>query len=115
MKAAERKAKASRYLKIVEWSEEDGCFVGHCPGLFHGGTHGKDEAEVYRKLCQIAEDWVEMIEGDGKDLPPATNAKTYRGKFMVRISPELHQRASLKAMVRGESLNQLVVNALAKV
>ena len=22
----------SRYVKIVEWSEEDQCFVGSCPG-----------------------------------------------------------------------------------
>lgn len=113
MKASERKAKASRYLKIVEWSEEDGCFVGHCPGLFHGGTHGRNEADVYRQLCEIAEEWVEMIEGDGGELPPPTTGKTYSGKFMVRIAPELHQRVALKAMARGESLNQLVAASLA--
>jgi hypothetical protein len=25
----------SRYLKIVEWSDEDGCFIGSCPELFY--------------------------------------------------------------------------------
>lgn len=24
--------KSDRYLKIVEWSEEDQCYVGTCPG-----------------------------------------------------------------------------------
>lgn len=28
------------YLKIVEWSEEDQCYIGYCPGLFLGGCHG---------------------------------------------------------------------------
>ena len=28
---------SARYAKIVEWSEEDHCFVGSCPGLFFGG------------------------------------------------------------------------------
>jgi len=114
MKTAERKAKAARYLKVVEWSDEDKCFVGRCPGLFHGGIHGDDEAEVYRQLCEAAEEWVEILEGDGKALPPATAGKTYSGKFVVRISADLHQRAALKALARGESLNQLVADALMK-
>ena len=113
MKAADRKAKAARYLKIVEWSDEDNCFVGRCPGLFHGGCHGDDEAAVYRELCQIAEEWVEILEGDGKPLPPPTAGKSYSGKFVVRVSPDLHQRAALKALARGESLNQFVAAAIA--
>src|SRR5437868_947874 len=28
---------SARYLKIVEWSDKDQCFVGSCPGLFYGG------------------------------------------------------------------------------
>jgi hypothetical protein len=39
---------SDRYLKVVEWSEEDQCYVGSCPGLMIGGVHGDDEAEVYR-------------------------------------------------------------------
>lgn len=28
---------SARYVKIVEWSDEDQCFVGSCPGLLYGG------------------------------------------------------------------------------
>lgn len=24
---------SARYVKIVEWSDADGCFVGQCPGI----------------------------------------------------------------------------------
>ena len=34
---------SDKYLKIVEWFEEDQCYVGSCPGLFWGGCHGHDE------------------------------------------------------------------------
>lgn len=44
---------ADIYLKIVEWSEEDACYIGTCPGLIHGGIHGENEAKVYEELCQI--------------------------------------------------------------
>ena len=40
-----------RYLKIVEWSEEDGGYVGTCPGLMLGGIHGDDETKVFLLLC----------------------------------------------------------------
>ena len=81
--------------------------------MFHGGCQGDDEAGVYRELCQIAEEWVEILESDRKPLPPVTAGKTYSGKFVVRVSPDLHQRAALKAMARGESLNQFVAEAIA--
>lgn len=41
-----------QYVKLVEWSEEDQCYVGTCPGLMLGGIHGRNEAQVYQELCQ---------------------------------------------------------------
>ena len=43
---------SARYVKIVEWSDEDQCFVGSCPGLFDGGCHGDDEKAVLERLRQ---------------------------------------------------------------
>ena len=56
---------SARYVKIVEWSEEDGAFVGRCPGLIGPCCHGPDEAEVYRQLCDIVQDWIDTIGGGG--------------------------------------------------
>ena len=61
---------AARYVKIVEWSDEDGAFVGQCPGVIGPCCHGPDEAEVYRELCQIVEEWIEICKKDGTPLPP---------------------------------------------
>lgn len=63
---------ATRYAKIVAWSEADGCYVGTCPGLFHGGCHGDDEQKVFAELCQIVQETIEMFEQDQRPLPPAT-------------------------------------------
>jgi predicted RNase H-like HicB family nuclease len=64
-----------RYVKIVEWSEEDGCFVGHCPGIVGPCCHGADEVDVYRQLCEIVEDWLELAKRDNKPLPTPTSGK----------------------------------------
>jgi len=44
---------SARYAKIVEWSEEDQCYVGSSPGLIYGGCHGFDDKMVFDELCQV--------------------------------------------------------------
>ena len=66
---------SARYVKIVEWSEEDNCYVGSAPGLILGGCHGDDERAVFTELCQIVEDAIALYEQDGKPLPTATSGR----------------------------------------
>jgi len=70
------------YVKIVEWSEEDQCFVGSCPDLFYGGCHGSDEKQVFAELCQIVEETITQYKQDGKFLPPTTSGKDYANKML---------------------------------
>jgi len=64
---------AARYIKVVEWSDEDGAFVGWCPGIIGPCCHGDDEVEVYRELCEIVEEWIEIARREGRPLPPPTS------------------------------------------
>jgi predicted RNase H-like HicB family nuclease len=80
---------SARYVKIVEWSDEDHCFVGSCPGLFYGGCHGDDEKAVFAELCEIVEEMIELYRKDGKPLPPATSGRDYANKmFDVALAPK---------------------------
>ncbi len=63
---------SARYVKIVEWSEEDQAFVGQCPGIIGPCCHGPNEADVYRELCEIVDEWIEISKRDGTPLPPPT-------------------------------------------
>ena len=51
---------SARYIKIVEWSDDDGAFVGQCPGVIGPCCHGDDETAVYQELCQIVDEWIEI-------------------------------------------------------
>ncbi|MCK9488492.1 MAG: hypothetical protein M0Q42_03660 [Xanthomonadales bacterium] len=64
--------KSNLYAKVVEWSEEDRCFVGSAPGLVYGGCHGPDEKAVFDELCSIVDEIIEIYQQDGKPLPPPT-------------------------------------------
>jgi len=114
MKTSELKAKAAHYLKIVEWSDEDGCFVGSAPPLIGQCCHGKDETKVYTQLCRIVEEWVKILETDGHELPGPVAARKFSGKFVLRLEPALHRRLAVKALASGESLNNFCVKKLAK-
>jgi len=72
----------ARYVKIVEWSQEDQCFVGSCPGLFYGGCHGDNEEQVFAELCELVEEAVKTYKKEGKPLPPATCGKDYANKML---------------------------------
>lgn len=72
---------SARYAKIVEWSEEDGCYVGSCPGLFFGGCHGDNEQNVFEELCLIVEETIELYRRDGKPLPAPTSGRDYANKM----------------------------------
>lgn len=72
----------ARYVKIVEWSEEDQCFVGSCPGLFYGGCHGDNEQEVFAELCELVAETIEAYKKEGKPLPPPTCGKDYANKMV---------------------------------
>ena len=63
---------STKYIKIVEWSEEDQCFVDCCPGVIGPCCHGNDEVEVYRELCQIVDEWLAITYQENKALPPPT-------------------------------------------
>ena len=72
---------SARYVKIVEWSEEDSCYVGSSPGLVYGGCHGDDEQKVFHELCDIVEEAIQLIHSEGKPLPPATSGKDLANKI----------------------------------
>ena len=103
---------SDQYLKIVEWSEEDQCYVGSCPGLMLGGIHGINEAKVYEELCQAVDEWIRLYQKDGDPLPAATAGKEYSGKFVIRVGKELHKTLVVEAPREGESLNSYCVHLL---
>jgi hypothetical protein len=74
---------SARYAKIVEWSEEDECYVGSAPCLILGGCHGPDEKVVFAELCEIVEEAVTLYRADGKPLPPETAGSDFANKMQV--------------------------------
>ncbi|NQT73903.1 MAG: toxin-antitoxin system HicB family antitoxin [Chloroflexi bacterium] len=103
---------SDKYLKIVEWSDEDSCYIGTSPGLLDGGVHGQNEAKVFKELCEVVEDTITIMKNSGKPLPKQTANKQFSGKIALRIPPDLHKAVAIQAIQEGESINKLIQHKL---
>jgi len=66
---------SDRYLKYIQWNEQDSLYVGYCPDLFPWGgvCHGVTEEETYHQLTELVREEVDELIRAGKPLPaPAT-------------------------------------------
>ncbi len=103
---------SDQYIKLVEWSEEDQCYVGSSPGFIGPCCHGADESKVYKQLCGIVDEWVNIHQNENLPLPASLTRKSFSGKFVLRVGKELHKALAINAAKSGESLNNLCTNLL---
>ena len=96
------------YAACIEYSEEDGCFVGHIAGIRDVvGFHGESVAELRSAFEEAVDDYLETCAVLGKKPQ-----KSYSGKLMLRIPPDIHAAVATAAETRGKSINQLVAEIL---
>jgi predicted HicB family RNase H-like nuclease len=94
----------------IEYSDEDGCFVGHVAGIRDVvGFHGESVAELRAAFVEAVDDYLATCLKAG--LPPQ---KPYSGKLLLRLPPELHAQVAMRAEAAGKSLNQWAMDALAQ-
>ena len=110
----EKKPVSRDYLRIVEWSPEDRCFVGSAPPLIGPCCHGATEQSVIKQLTRIVEDWIRLRDAEGVVLPPPQGSTSYSGRFLLRVPPPVHQALALKARAAGKSLNSYCAERLAR-
>jgi predicted HicB family RNase H-like nuclease len=100
------------YIKIVEWSQEDQVFIGSAPNLIGRCCHGKDESKVYKELCVIVNEWLDIHKKDEQPIPEAITSKSFSGKFNLRVGEDLHKFLTIEAHRKGNSLNDYCIDIL---
>ena len=98
------------YSARVEFDAEDRIFVGHIAGIRDiVGFHGESVGELEAAFREAVDDYLAAC----KKLKQAPD-KPFSGRVMLRMSPNLHARASAAAQVKGVSLNQWAAEVLAE-
>jgi predicted RNase H-like HicB family nuclease len=97
---------AKRYPKIIEWSDEDRCFIGSAPPLIGQCCHGATEAAVLGRLQTIVEEWVTTLLADGNALPAAKSkiaVHTDELSSLIETAELLANPAARKAISDAEA------------
>jgi predicted HicB family RNase H-like nuclease len=97
------------YAARIEYDAEDEIFFGKIAGLTDGiGFHADTVADLKVSFHEAVDDYIETCAKIGKDPQ-----KTYSGKMMFRVDPEVHAQAARAAELSGKSLNQWAAEVLA--
>jgi predicted HicB family RNase H-like nuclease len=98
------------YAARIEYSDEDGCFVGHIAGIKDIiGFHAESVKELRAAFEEAVNDYLATCEKSGQ-----APQKPYSGKLMLRVPPEVHARAAMMAEAHGMSLNQWAAEVLSR-
>lgn len=99
------------YTGSVEFSEEDDCLFGKVQGLkkVHIGYEGNTISELRKDFMEGIDDYLEMCKESG--IEPA---KPYSGKFVIRMTSDLHSRLADVAAATGTTINNFVNRAIEK-
>ena len=92
----------------IEYSDDDGCFVGRVAGIQDViGFHGQSVSKLRAAFKEAIDDYLEACERLGKQPN-----RPYSGQFRLRISPDLHARVAIAAESKGKSLNTLIADLI---
>lgn len=100
----------SGFVGSVHFSADDEVFHGKIEGIDDLVTfEGKSVDELKKAFHREVDDYLALCKKIGKET-----RKSYKGSLNVRISPDVHRKAALKAATMGISLNQLIQEAVKK-
>jgi predicted HicB family RNase H-like nuclease len=98
------------YAARIEYSDEDGCFIGHIAGIKDViGFHAESVQELRMAFEEAVDDYLVTCKKAGREPQ-----KPYSGRLMLRVPPEVHARAAMMAEAHGMSLNQWAAEVLSK-
>ncbi|MEA1875260.1 MAG: toxin-antitoxin system HicB family antitoxin [Bacteroidota bacterium] len=101
------------YTYRITWSEEDQEYVGLCVEFPSLSWLASSQEAALKGIRSVVNDVVSDMVEAGDSVPLALSEKTFSGKFVVRVPPDVHRNLALEAAEAGVSLNRLASSKLA--
>jgi predicted HicB family RNase H-like nuclease len=101
-----------RFTYRVTWSEEDSEYVGLCAEFPSLSWLEATPEEALKGIRAVVRKVVADLKRNEEPVPEPISTRSYSGKFMVRVPPEVHRILAIQAAESGVSLNRLVSSKL---
>ena len=102
------------YTYRVTWSEEDREYVGLCAEFPSLSWLASSPEAALQGIRRVVADVVADMKNAHEPVPEPLASRSFSGKFMVRVPPEVHRELAIQAAEAGVSLNRLATVKLAQ-
>jgi predicted HicB family RNase H-like nuclease len=109
-----KRIKNDRYTYRVTWSEEDEEYVGLCAEFPSLSWLASSPEEALSGIRAVVAGVVKEMRGAGEAVPEPFAVRSFSGRFLIRVPPEVHRRLAVEAAEAGVSLNRLASAKLAQ-
>jgi predicted HicB family RNase H-like nuclease len=99
--------KNDKYTYRVTWSEDDAEYVGLCAEFSSLSWLAQTPEAALKGIRKLVGEVVADMQRNEESVPEPIAAKTFSGKFMVRVPPDVHRQLAIQAAEAGVSLNRL--------
>jgi predicted HicB family RNase H-like nuclease len=103
-----------RYTYRVTWSEDDKEYVGLCVEFPSLSWLASVPEAALRGIRSVVSDAVVDLQENREPVPEPLARRSFSGKFMVRVPPDVHRELVVEATEAGISLNRLATVKLAR-
>jgi predicted HicB family RNase H-like nuclease len=103
-----------QYAYRVAWVEDDQEYVATCAEFPSLSWLDATPEKALAGLRKVVADCVIDLQESGEQVPEPLSAKSFSGRFVVRVPPQLHRHLATEAAESGVSLNRLVSHKLSR-
>ena len=96
----------------MSWSPEDDEFVGTCVEFPFLSWLAPTQEGALLGVRAVVDEVVRDLLENGEQVPAPLAARTYSGKFNLRVGERLHRQLATAAAEEHLSLNQYVIRRL---
>jgi len=106
--------KNDRYTYRITWSEEDNEYVGLCAEFPSLSWLALTPEAALKGIRNLVAEVIKDMNATGEEAPKPVACRSYSGKFMIRVPPDIHRKLSLQAAEAGVSLNRIASSKLSQ-
>ena len=103
-----------RYTYRVTWSGDDNEYVGLCAEFPSLSWLARTPETALKGIRKLIADVVKDMNASEETIPEPISSRSYSGKFIVRIPPDVHRKLAVQAAESGVSLNRIASSKLSQ-
>lgn len=104
----------NKYTYRIEWSDEDEGYIGRCLEFPLLSSQEKTPELALKEIQIAVQASVKWMEDEGEELPEPLGTQKYKGRIVLRVTPEVHKELVVESKEAGVSLNQLLLSKVAR-